>query len=567
MAAEQKPMIAQRAALSSQDTKLSEVQLWSGPRPFDERMEPPVRRPYLDLERKRFSLQEIMGATTGSSTSEAFTAALRKHGWLWVRLPVEAAVESAEMRAAAASFFALPEETKTSLGPFRRVKGQVVGYRNTGNREFVEGRVDSNQCACPDPGADAPQFGPCMEVTMRRLLSVGREALRLVADDLRVSPNFFYDLVDDLEQKRGGLEERLTGHAGVGQIRGGAFSAACLRVCLYKEQAPIKCTGGDVGCDRDHSYPVSVAAQTGRASAQPPAWGWGPGSGRPQPPDGELSAVAFGEHTDTTFLTIAPASGVPGLEILDPFPGWYDNAGRFADPEAFDRNYSDPVDTTSYRNAVKGAVGEERGRRRGINGSIFFDNRVNGKNDMENVTCGGWVRPEAQAGVDALRDVVVFVGEFLQVLSRSRFKAAEHRVVRPQAGNGQRISMPLLIRGRLDSVIDAEKHALLIPSKTPLASTATACPAKSAWAASWEPMAAGGAPIRPSRGAAVIAPRLLEDGDAAEGDGEPNEGRVLGVTGMRMKEFHAFLELRRRRQLTQQSKKKAEGAEAAWTLR
>ena len=70
--------------------------------------------------KRRFSAEELYEAKAGSETSNSFTASLRKHGWVWIRLPESAAAESAEMRAAAAHFFALPEEEKTTLGPFRR---------------------------------------------------------------------------------------------------------------------------------------------------------------------------------------------------------------------------------------------------------------------------------------------------------------------------------------------------------------------------------------------------------------------------------------------------------------
>ena len=58
-----------------------------------------------------------------------------------------------------------------------------------------------------------------------------------------------------------------------------------------------------------------------------------------------------------------------------------------------------------------------------------------------------WEGVEAGSG----SDMVVFTGEFLQVLSRGAFEAAAHRVV---ARSSERISCPFIVRGRARAVIN-----------------------------------------------------------------------------------------------------------------
>jgi len=72
-----------------------------------------------------------------------------------------------------------------------------------------------------------------------------------------------------------------------------------------------------------------------------------------------------------------------------------------------------------------------------------------------------WVCPEHQ-GEGAPARVVVFAGEFLQVLSKSRFKAAVHRV-RNVLGTADRVSCPYLLRGRHDAVIQLRSDTYAHP--------------------------------------------------------------------------------------------------------
>mmetsp|Transcript_67622 Transcript_67622/g.153013 ORF Transcript_67622/g.153013 Transcript_67622/m.153013 type:complete len:423 (+) Transcript_67622:78-1346(+) len=112
--------------------------------------------------------------------------------------------------------------------------------------------------------------------------------------------------------------------------------------------------------------------------------------------DGDGDDVAFSAHTDGTWLTLIPCTGVPGLEVLTA-TGWQD-------PEGSNQPKGGPM-----------PAGADGGR----------------------CTTRG---PRA-AGV------VVLVGDELQRLTDHRFPSAVHRVVRPQVGaKRRRVSAPLLLR-------------------------------------------------------------------------------------------------------------------------
>lgn len=99
-------------------------------------------------------------------------------------------------------------------------------------------------------------------------------------------------------------------------------------------------------------------------------------------PSSSSGSIAFGAHTDTSFLTIAPVSSNPCLEVY-------------------------------------------------------------------NYQSGNWRSVEAETSSPA---VIVFVGEFLQVLFKQQFRACIHRVRCPTSG--VRYSCPFIMRGRPGAVLD-----------------------------------------------------------------------------------------------------------------
>jgi len=104
--------------------------------------------------------------------------------------------------------------------------------------------------------------------------------------------------------------------------------------------------------------------------------------------------VLFDEHTDSTFITVALVSKVPGLQMRP-------------DNQCFDT--------------------------------------------MD------WVDVEELEGVNHY-DIAVFVGDFAALFTKEYYKAARHRVVRPKQNVCNRISMPFLVRGRPEHQVDTTKY-------------------------------------------------------------------------------------------------------------
>jgi len=152
--------------------------------------------------------------------------------------------------------------------------------------------------------------------------------------------------------------------ASLSNLDGADCSASVLRLCCY-------------GC-----RPGSEEAESPRS---------GLGQSVEHEPECE---VFFDEHTDASFLTLAPVGSQPGLQMRDP----------------------------------------------------------SGTN---------WVDVEKGLS-DAGGDIVVFVGDFLEVLTKGTYVAARHRVTgeRPVAGahSPRRISMPFLVRGQPGSTIDTAAY-------------------------------------------------------------------------------------------------------------
>ena len=113
--------------------------------------------------------------------------------------------------------------------------------------------------------------------------------------------------------------------------------------------------------------------------------------------------IAFGAHTDTSFISIGLCSAEPGLEILDK------KSFKWICPEKFDLNEcSDDGDIIP---------------RSSLSHDIF---RVN----IESNSSRRSSRESRQVATEPVKSTVavVFIGEFLQVLTGGRFSATPHRV-------------------------------------------------------------------------------------------------------------------------------------------
>eukprot|EP00466_Bigelowiella_natans_P013572 jgi/Bigna1/62665/fgenesh1_kg.39_\ len=180
--------------------------------------------------------------------------------------------------------------------------------------------------------------------------------------------------------------------------------------------------------------------------------------------------IVFEEHTDSTFITVGPCSRVPGLQIKD-----------------------------LHRQQQQQGAGECRNH------------------------SPRWISAEKLANSE--NDVIVFAGEILQVLTKRRFLAARHRVIidsdlkPPPASWGggtatspvgtKRLSFPLLMRGRMDVLVNTARYA---PKKiSPPAVTSTKSDSKT------------------------------ECGEESQNPSDSEDSPILKVSGLPMSKVHMLL--------------------------
>ena len=207
--------------------------------------------------------------------------------------------------------FDLPEDTKRSAGVYRSdtsTKGLAVGYRRDDNREFFETRMvlvdrgtDAQTDDCAPVSSSSPFSStytssciptlpvPAYEQTVyklcRVLSSVGEVLLSSIARHaLHVDGACFIDLTDIPVFSVLPLASSSSSSSPTSSCI--PLSSSVLRICSYP-------------CENHNS-----------------------------PTDPTDASIAFGSHTDTSFLTIAPCSSVPGIEIYDRL------LNRWVSPEA-----------------------------------------------------------------------------------------------------------------------------------------------------------------------------------------------------------------------------------------
>jgi hypothetical protein len=147
--------------------------------------------------------------------------------------------------------------------------------------------------------------------------------------------------------------------------------------------------------------------------------------------------LSFGAHTDSSFVTLGLVSSSSGLEIADQMTNTWISVER------------DGVLTRSGENNVNRNAADAKANR---HVDII---------DAE-------VTTTAAAASESVV-VIVFVGEFLQVLTKNRFSAAVHRVkdsgyvTSELTGAQVRYSCPFLIRGRHSAIIDMKSSKYVHP--------------------------------------------------------------------------------------------------------
>jgi hypothetical protein len=134
-----------------------------------------------------------------------------------------------------------------------------------------------------------------------------------------------------------------------------------------------------------------------------------------------LSREVFGAHTDSSFITAVPVANISGLEVYD---------------EAEERWYRPELAARLHWQQERAKRGQDP----------FADKEtLSAIDDFEDGVQLPW----------HARYVVLMPGEFLQIVSRNEVPAAVHRVV---AGPAQRLSAPILLRGRPSTKLDVRRY-------------------------------------------------------------------------------------------------------------
>ena len=281
----------------------------------------------------------------------SFSERLRTHGFCVMAIEEEEAgpwVDDWETTLHAA--FAQDDSVKQGKGVYRVEKGLAVGFRKDESREFFETRLSQAGWKACEPcyeladAPDAPVPRSSYKDTVCRMSNmlgdIGEWAIGSVSRHLQLDPTFLVDLTD-------------AGRATRGEARDS--SSSLMRVCYYPSGIHV--------------------AQT----------------------NPHATNVAFGSHTDTSFLTVSPCASVSGLEVQDL------QTGDWVRPE------EQPPQAPGATHVHFGS-GDRSGSRR----------------------------------------VVIFAGEMLEAVSKHRYRACVHRVLSPEIG--VRVSCPFLIRCNGDAV-------------------------------------------------------------------------------------------------------------------
>jgi len=185
-----------------------------------------------------------------------------------------------------ASFLNTTEINKSDILKYHSVGGLATGYRKDGINEFYETRlVDYSSCT---PDVPAIDFKSTVLSLSKVLAIVGIKVMKIISEDyLGIDQNLLKSLTDlDMVSSSQMVENSnintsiksppLSDAVSVLNSNGNesssnVLSSSVLRICSYPPIDNIK----------------------------------------------DASSLAFGPHTDTTFLTISPVSSVSGLEIYD----------------------------------------------------------------------------------------------------------------------------------------------------------------------------------------------------------------------------------------------------------
>ena len=306
------------------------------------------------------------------------------------------------------SAFNLSKDEKERAGTYRVDQGVSVGYRVDSEREFFESRLTST--SLPEPNfPSVPDYAGTVLCMYSIFSKIARRCMEDVACSVGLDVQAFLDLTD--VDCAGILPESApskgSAYFGVKELIP-TLSSSLLRICKYKS------TDHEVEEDAQVVDPEQDALSPSQESTAHHA----PGK----------KNVWFGAHTDSSFLTISLCSSTPGLDIVDQET----NSWVCPEKEILEMNLPDrteAVDTTVFTSLNKTSPPSE-----------------------------------PSFPTSSSHFAIVFVGEFLQVLTKTRFRAAVHRVRNFSAegpphtpvkdAHRTRISCPFIVRGRNSAVID-----------------------------------------------------------------------------------------------------------------
>ena len=224
---------------------------------------------------------------------------LRRDGFVVVQHS-EAFVQVAQKAQAAVKlFFQHPQEEKLRLAPLIDPKsadgGCPYGYKNHGSREFIEARSytnsDGEKIIVPTLGRsekdpkDLHGFNKAVGNLHSALESTANLILRLIAVYLNLPADFFAQLLSptvegDAAAPSDTLDSEIDNPSTAAQEK---LTTSVMRICNYDP-----CSGSSPSGTVANFVAEDVA---------------------------DVDPVAFGEHTDTTFITCGTVAEEPGLEV------------------------------------------------------------------------------------------------------------------------------------------------------------------------------------------------------------------------------------------------------------
>jgi hypothetical protein len=336
-----------------------------------------------------------------SSDRTALVEDLLCRGWTIVHLDVASLTQNEVLALSAweetfAAAFALPASEKEAAGNYRTECGVSVGYRVESEREFFETRIRSD-------GSTEPRFAQVAsyEIAVQNLYSALNKAAALafseVATYMQIDYKLFLDITDI--ETNGILPEMTMKSKATGETSSKPnLSSTLLRICKYQDAL-------DAAED-----PRNVASeQTEGSIFKAPAKSTQPEDDVIKTPTA-TGSVWFGAHTDSSLLTLSLCSSTPGLDIVD------QKDNKWVAPELL-------VQQQHHQNKEL--------QLQTLNIANPHHEDVNRAKCDESSGCsahGDCRTANRKCIASGKVPVIVFVGEFLQILSKGRFRAAVHRV-------------------------------------------------------------------------------------------------------------------------------------------